>query len=113
MKFVIERTSQWRSETPPVEGAKREEVRQYDYRTAGVHQNEYAWNDFNKWSYDLEQLPNGEWRGKRRDTEKVWVIEIDDIIEFIKKVECDCIVSAPGKYVEDYAKIEIYDDYRE
>ena len=44
---------------------------------------------------------------------QVWVIEIDDIIEFIKKVECDCIVSAPGKYVEDYPKIEIYDDYRE
>ena len=70
MKFIIERTSQWGCETPPIEGATRELVTRYDYRTAGVKENKSAWEDFNRWSTDLEPLPNGEWRGKRKDKEK-------------------------------------------
>ena len=83
------------------------------YRTAGVKENKSAWEDFNRWSTDLETLPNGEWRGKRKDKEKVWVIEIDDIMEFVKKLDEQIILTAPGKFVEDYPCIEIYDDYRE
>ena len=113
MKFIIERTSQWGCETPPIEGATRELVTRYDYRTAGVKENKSAWEDFNRWSTDLEPLPNGEWRGKRKDKEKVWVIEIDDIMEFVKKLDEQIILTAPGKFVEDYPCIEIYDDCRE
>ena len=113
MKFIIERTSQWGCETPPIEGATRELVTRYDYRTAGVKENKSAWENFNRWNTDLEPLPNGEWRGKRKDKEKVWVIEIDDIMEFVKKLDEQIILTAPGKFVEDYPCIEIYDDYRE
>lgn len=113
MKFVIERTSQWRCETPPVEGATRELVTRYDYRIAGVEKNKAAWENFNRLNNDLEHLPNGEWRGKRKDKEEVWVIEIDDIMEFVKKLDEKIILTAAGEFVEDYPCIEIYDAYRE
>ena len=113
MKFVIEKTSQYGSNTPPIDGAQREEVTMYDYRTSGVRENEFAWEDFNKWNTDIERLPNGEWRGKRKDKQRVWVIEIVDIMEFVKMLGEQIILQGPGRYVEDYPYIEIYDDYRE
>ena len=112
MKFIVTRTSKWDDQIP-VEGAKREKVRLYDYRTDDVDKIHFYWNNFNKNCYDIEHLPSGGWRGKCRETVDAWVIEIDNIIEFVKKVEYPCIVSAPEYCVEGYAKIEIYDDYRE
>lgn len=113
MKFIIERTSLWSLETPPVKGATKEWVTKYDYRTADVKEHEFAWAIFNRISTDIERLSDGSWRGKFKEKDEVWVIEIDDIMEFVKKLDEPIILKAPGRYVEDYPYIEIYDDYRE
>jgi hypothetical protein len=112
MKFVVTRTSLYLDEAQPVEGAVKEEVTPYGYRINDFEKQEQAWKHFNENFTDVKRLPSGDWRGTRKEKEVVWVIEIDNIIEFIKKVGT-CVVSVSEKYVEGYPQIEIYDDYRE
>ena len=112
MKFVVTRTSLSLDKVQPVEGAVKEEVTLYGYRIKETEKDEQVWKRFNEKFTDIKRLPNGDWRGTSKEKQVVWVIEIDDIIEFIKKVG-DCIVSVSEDYVEGYPQIEIYDGYRE
>ena len=112
MKFVVTRTSTYCSNAQPVEGAVKKEVTTYGYRSEDLEKNARVWKQFNEDFTDIKRLPNGYWRGTSKEKQIVWVIEIDDIIEFVKKVG-ECIVSASEKYVDGYQQIEIYDDYRE
>lgn len=112
MKFVVTRTSLYSEEEQPVDGAVKEEVTSYGYRSLEIEKREQAWKRFNEDYTDIKRLPNSGWRGTSKEKQFVWVIEIDDIVEFVKKVG-ECIVSASEKYVEGYPQIEIYDDYRE
>ena len=113
MLVLIERTSHGLGcNTPPVEGAVEILVTRYDYRVSNIEKNPAAWENFAKYSTDIERMEDGRYRGKRREKEKMWMIDIPDIYEFVK-VHGDCIVSAPGDFVEEYPRVEIYDDYRE
>ena len=112
MKFKVTRTSLYLTNEQPVEGAVKEEVTPYGYRVGDLEKRERQWKCFNEEFTDIKRLPNGYWRGTSKEKKVIWVIEIDDIIEFIKKVG-ECIVSASEECVEGYPQIEIYDDYRE
>jgi hypothetical protein len=113
MLVLIERTSRGCGDkTPPVEGAVEILVTRYDYRVSGIENNPAAWENYSKSCTDIERMEDGGYRGKRRKKEKMWSIDIPDIYEFVK-VHGDCIVSAPGDFVEEYPRVEIYDDYRE
>ena len=113
MKVLIERTSHGLGDnTPPVEGAVEIFVTRYNYRVGDIENNPVAWEFFTKHSTDIERMEDGSYRGKRREKEKMWLIDIPDIYEFVK-VHGDCIVKAPGDFVEEYPRVEIYDDYRE
>lgn len=39
-----------------------------------------------------------------------WAIEIDDVMEFVDKINCECIFS---RLADGFAQIEIYDEFRE
>lgn len=113
MLVFIERTSQRLGcNTPPVEGAVDILATRYDYRNSGIENNPAAWEHFAKYNTDIERMGDGSYRGKRREKEKKWIIDIPDIYEFVK-VHGDCIVSTPGDFVEEYPIVEIYDYYRE
>ena len=113
MLVLIERTSYGLGcNKPPVEGAVEILVTRYDYRVSGIENNPAAWENFVKYSTDIVRMENGSYRGKRREKEKMWIIDIHDIYEFVKVHGC-CIVSAPGDFVEEYPRVEIYDDYME
>lgn len=113
MNVLIERTSHGLDcNTPPVEGAVEILVTRYEYRVSGIENNPAAWENFAKHSTDIERMEDGSYRGKRREKEKMWLIDIPDIYEFVK-VHGACIVFAPGDFVEEYPRVEIYDDYRE
>ena len=112
MNVLIERTSHGLGcNTPPVEGAVEILVTRYDYRVSGIENNPAAWENFAKYYTDIERMEDGSYRGKLRQKEKKWMIDIPDIYEFVK-VYGDCIVLAPGDFVEEYPRVEIYDDYR-
>lgn len=109
MKVLIERTS---CLTPPVEGAVQIPVTRYDYRESGIENYPAVWEIFSKRCTDIERMEDGSYRGKRREKTKMWAIDIPDIYAFAK-AHGDCIVSPPGDFVEEYPRVEIYDDYRE
>lgn len=71
------------------------------------------WAEFTKLYADIEQMPDGNWRGKYREPSKVWTADIDDIFALAETVNCGVIVFPPGEFVEKYPVVEIYDDYRE
>ena len=84
MKFIIEKSSDLEINpyAPPVDGAVLEEIVSFISRQ-GIQY-----------------------------TEKVWVADVDDILEFAKKVRFPVIVK-PKYKDETYNTLEIYDGFRE
>ena len=103
-----------RTSGKPVEGACQIKVQKYMYRNGNyVKENPAALKELKKYCTDVEQLPNGNWRGKHRQWVTIDVMEIPDIYEFARELNEEVIVSCYPEYVEGYPQVEIYDDYRE
>lgn len=111
MKVIVKRTSEPGCE-PPVKGAVIEEVTPYLFSFKGIKQYPAAWENFEKMCVGIVQLPDGRYRGVKREKCAEWTIEIDDIFEFVERVGM-CIVIPAGDYVEKYPTVEIYDTWRE
>lgn len=107
MKALISRASLGvYSEEPPVPGARKEEVVQVDLRTVSASEhlrNTHHWYE----SGTNHRLIDG--CIARDFTDERWVIEIDDLVGFIKE-HGSCIVSVDPNGMLD---IKIYDDYVE
>jgi hypothetical protein len=106
MKYIIEKSSNWRPETPPVEGAIQEEIHRILKIRKGY---EHKWSNKYQWKESDEE---GILECVNDETETVWVAEVEDLHKFVLEVGHRIILDKPT-CVEGYWQIEIYDYYRE
>jgi hypothetical protein len=95
----------------PIDNAVQEQIHYFGYRDGSIINNPIAWENFNNNCRDIIKLPDGNYRGIRKDASDVWVVEIDNLNDFVKKY--GQIVLSESNTEEGYMSVEIYDDYRE
>lgn len=118
MKYIIKRTSIWSNEAPHPDAKN---VTLEHYRDIRTFKSKEEWlskfpNDVNgviEWG----EIDNHTYRVVDGSHITIWVIEIDDILEFLDKLGEDIILSK-NKYsgyvgYENCYTLEIYDNYRE
>ena len=108
MKYIIERTSNWRGK--PIDECTKMKVHKYDYRNLCVKDHKWAWEDFCKSNKDILIFDDC-YRGTNIEATDVWVAEVNDLHEFVK-LYGQIILGEPSNE-EGLWNIEIYDDYRE
>jgi hypothetical protein len=109
MLVAISRTS-----GKAVEGATPIKTKRYMYRNGHyIKDNPNGLKEMKKYCTNIEQMPNGNWRGIMREFVTIDVLEIPDIYEFAKELNEEVIISCYPEYVDNYPQVEIYDDYRE
>lgn len=108
MKYIIERTSDL--DARPTDYCIHEEVHKFDYRNLRIKEHEYNWKQFHDICRDIS-IVDGYYVGVRKMATDVWVSEVDDLHEFVRKY--GRIILFPPDNEEGLWKIEIYDDYRE
>lgn len=114
MRYIITRTSSslW-DDQKPHDRAENIQLRRYLFCRKD---DKYHIKGFMERCIDIEELPDGcMLRGISKEIEHKWVIEIDDIHEFVDSCEHEVILRGKQNY-PDYGEmyyIEIYDDYRE
>ena len=104
MKYIVSRTSIWPDEKP-IEEAVEGVIHNYWEST------EYNYDYFMKMCRDVVKLSEGNYRGTIKEGEKVWIVEVDDLIKFVDKY--GPIIIQPADNEEGLYEIEIYDYYRE
>lgn len=112
MKFIVSRTSIWDDDISPYEGAKQE-IFTKTFQAAYSNPSLYPGGTARWYGHGFDHttvLVEGEERIQRSVNFPAWTYE-DDILDFIKTVDTDCIVTWKSEH--DMFEVEIYDEYRE
>ena len=110
MKYIITRSSSW-SDNPKIDGAVKELIHRYDYRIDNIRNRLNVWNEFCERCRDIIVESDGGYRGTCKEPVEVWVVEITDLHEFVKRYGTIILFEPDNE--EGFWKVEIYDDYRE
>lgn len=109
MRYIVSRTSF--VEGPPVDGACKVSRTRVDRRSTDDPSKIPAYGGQSAWWFEKgsnHRIENGR-ICRDLGTEEVWVVDIDDVLEFVKK-HGQCVISID---FDGWPEIEVYDDYRE
>lgn len=114
MKVLICKASLSDGNICPIKGAMRVGLHYYHYAVKGMPNSIFEENKMfiQKKCTDIETLDNGNIRGIRKDEIQRWMIDIDDIFQFVKE-HGSVIIDKCDNIVGDWYRVTIYDDYVE
>ena len=114
MKVLICKASISDDAICPINGAMRVGLHFYHYATKGMPSSIFE-NDkmfIQKNCTNIETIDNGDIRGIEKREIQRWIMDIDNIFQFVKE-HGSVIVDKCDNIVGDWYKVTIYDDYIE
>lgn len=112
MKYIITRTSIWKPDVKPIDGAIKEQVHDFVFfHNNLIVSDPIRYQYINQRCRDIIKLPDGQYRGIEKEPTEVWVLDIEDLNDFCQKN--GEIIMSWASNEEGLMRLEIYDDYRE